>query len=334
MAVRRRVAPAPDRRVAVAGHRRFRHEALFYQGTEDFLGRAGAAVLAAVGRGDPVRVVVEGRKLSLLRERLGSAANRVELLDMERVGRSPARIIPLWQEWIDRVGGAGRYPCGIGEPVWAGRDAVQLDDCHQHEMLLNLAFGDASPWLLLCPYDCDSLDTTVMDGAEDSHPTVIDRSARRRDGRFRPGADTAALDGPPLQPPVPAEVRPIGFAIDDLPGLRDEVTSQAEAAGMAPRRVRDLALAVNELAANSIRHGGGRGTLRIWVQDDGVVCEVRDRGHITDPLVGRVRPTSEERGCGLWLVNQLCDLLQLRSSQQGGTRVRVRMRLGSGESAD
>jgi hypothetical protein len=37
-----------------------------------------------------------------------------------------------------------------------------------------------------------------------------------------------------------------------------------------------LVLAVDEVATNSLRHGGGRGTLRIWRDADAVVCEVRD----------------------------------------------------------
>jgi hypothetical protein len=45
---------------------------------------------------------------------------------------------------------------------------------------------------------------------------------------------------------------------------------------------------------------------------------VRDRGHIADPLVGRRMPALTERsGRGLWLVHQLSDLAQIRSTSQG-----------------
>jgi hypothetical protein len=47
---------------------------------------------------------------------------------------------------------------------------------------------------------------------------------------------------------------------------------------------------------------------------------VRDRGWIRDPLAGRVAPRENKAtGRGLWLVNQLCDLVQLRSSPAGTT---------------
>ena len=56
------------------------------------------------------------------------------------------------------------------------------------------------------------------------------------------------------------------------------------------------------------------------------MCEVRDTGLIAEPLVGRHRPEDGTvGGHGLWLVNQLCDLVQVRSSPTGSV-VRVHMR--------
>ena len=87
-------------------------------------------------------------------------------------------------------------------------------------------------------------------------------------------------------------------------------------------------LAVNELATNSVRYGGGRGEMLLWREGRMLLCEIRDEGHITDPLVGRSRPTPEaNNGRGLWLANQLCDLVQIRSSPQGSS-VRVHKELG------
>ena len=85
-------------------------------------------------------------------------------------------------------------------------------------------------------------------------------------------------------------------------------------------------LAVNEVATNSVRHGGGRGRLRAWQERDVLICEVRDGGRLDDPLVGRRRPTGAQiGGYGLWLANQVCDLVQLRS-RADGCAVRVHMR--------
>jgi len=109
--------------------------------------------------------------------------------------------------------------------------------------------------------------------------------------------------------------------------FRRSVARVAADALMPAARVDDLVLAVNELASNTIYHGGGLGKLRIWRDGETVLCEVIDRGRITEPLVGRIQPTPEQwTGRGLWLVNQLCDLTQIRSNAAGSV-VRLHMRL-------
>jgi anti-sigma regulatory factor (Ser/Thr protein kinase) len=99
------------------------------------------------------------------------------------------------------------------------------------------------------------------------------------------------------------------------------------AAGLGADPSDDLELAVDEIAANSLLHGGGRGVLRIWVEGSSLVCEVADDGVITDPLVGRREPALDRTGGrGLWLANQLCGLVQIRSGA-AGTTVRLHTRL-------
>jgi anti-sigma regulatory factor (Ser/Thr protein kinase) len=82
------------------------------------------------------------------------------------------------------------------------------------------------------------------------------------------------------------------------------------------------------MATNSVRHGGGHGLLRVWQEPDALICEVRDAGHIREPLVGRVRPAiGQVGGFGVWLANQVCDLVQIRSVASG-TVIRLHMRRG------
>ena len=87
-------------------------------------------------------------------------------------------------------------------------------------------------------------------------------------------------------------------------------------------------LAVNELATNSVRHARGGGVLRVWQEVGALLCEVEDEGRIRDPLAGRVRPVDDRPGGrGLWIVNHLCDFVQLRVLP-AGSLVRVRMIVG------
>jgi anti-sigma regulatory factor (Ser/Thr protein kinase) len=103
------------------------------------------------------------------------------------------------------------------------------------------------------------------------------------------------------------------------------VTRCASEAGLDDGRAGDLVLAASEVAANTLRHAGGTGTLRIWATAEEIICQLADPGRIDDPLAGRRRPASEGNGQGLWVVNQLCDLVELRSGA-GGTTVRLHMR--------
>jgi anti-sigma regulatory factor (Ser/Thr protein kinase) len=83
-------------------------------------------------------------------------------------------------------------------------------------------------------------------------------------------------------------------------------------------RVEDVGLAVHEAAANSVRHGGGGGLLRTWSEGGSLVFEVRNPGRVRDPMVGRVLPPVDGAcGRGLWLMNQVCDLVQVRNAPHG-----------------
>jgi anti-sigma regulatory factor (Ser/Thr protein kinase) len=115
----------------------------------------------------------------------------------------------------------------------------------------------------------------------------------------------------------------------DLSQVRALVFQQAMQAGLAEGRANDLVLAVSEVAANTLRHTRSPGTLAIWHDDDEVVCEIHDEGMITDPEVGRQKPAPHASGGhGLWIVRQVCDLVEL-TSDGNGTTVRLHMALRS-----
>jgi anti-sigma regulatory factor (Ser/Thr protein kinase) len=79
-----------------------------------------------------------------------------------------------------------------------------------------------------------------------------------------------------------------------------------------------VVLAVDEVATNSVVHGGGGGILRMWQEDRALISEISDAGRFDDPLAGRERPPLDEvAGHGLWMANQLCDLVQVRSFTRG-----------------
>lgn len=273
--------------------------------------------------GEPVLVVVSEAKIERLRAELEDDADRVQFADMVRVGRNPATIIPAWREFVDRNAGEGRRMRGIGEPIWAGRTPDELVECHLHESLLNLAFSGSPMWLA-CPYDVLALGPAVIDEARRTHPVVSAPTGRSRSDGYS-GIPTTGLDSPLGAPQ--GEVCTLLFGDGSLAAVRAGVTEQAGLAGIAADRAAELVVAVNEVATNSIRYGGGVGTLRMWRDERAFVCEVRDRGRIQNLLAGRAQPgQSEHGGYGLWLVNHICDLVQVRSfGDEGVVRLHVHL---------
>ena len=99
-----------------------------------------------------------------------------------------------------------------------------------------------------------------------------------------------------------------------------EVTGLARRYTAADGRVQELAPLAGDdyeawVAGTDPDTGKPRGRLRT---DDAAVVEFSDSGRLTEPLLGRVPPEVDRHGGrGLYLVNQLCDLVQVRSGSWG-----------------
>lgn len=306
-------------KILVMGQSHFRHEALVYEDADEYLAGTVPFLREAIAVGEPALVAVGPGQTELLEAELGDDGKRVRFADMEELGRNPAWIIPFWRDFVDESG--GRPVRGIGEPVWAARSPAALEECQRHESLLNVAFAPHPAWSLLCPYDAGSLDSEVLEKVAHSHPRIAREGRMEESGLFEPAPDCFAGELPP--PAVPPDV--LTFGLEGLSEVRRRVASAAEKVGLDPRGVDDLVTAASELAANSVVHGGGHGVLRLWRENGSLLAEVEDGGRIEEPLVGRLRPgIAQEGGRGLWLANQLCDLVQIRSGERG-TKVRLQV---------
>jgi anti-sigma regulatory factor (Ser/Thr protein kinase) len=299
----------------------FEHEALLYRGDDGFLAGLLPFVREGLERDESVVVAEPRRRLEQLRDALGDDASSVRLLDMAEIGQNPARIIDVWARTLQEHTDAGRRLRGVGEPAFVGRRAAELVECRLHELLLNHAFDGGPSWRLLCPYDEEHLPRAVSRGALHTHPVAATVAGRRASEDYLPGGALEAF-GAPLAPPTDAVLRGI-YGPPDVPATRHTVAQYARTVGLPEDKVEALELAASELAINSIRHGGGTGTVAMWVEPGAAVVEFSDSGRLPDPLAGRLMPPLEqEGGRGLYLVNQLCDLVQLRSSVEG-TTVRI-----------
>jgi anti-sigma regulatory factor (Ser/Thr protein kinase) len=119
----------------------------------------------------------------------------------------------------------------------------------------------------------------------------------------------------------------IPFAGSDLYELRQLVSAWATKEALGAEATEELVLAMHEVATNSIRHGGGVGMLRLWRTGEELVCEIQDAGYIRDPLGPRRAPGNAAAASrGLWIAEQICDLVEISSSPRG-SQVRMHKRL-------
>jgi len=314
---------APDGAAAgrAAGSGGMTHLAYLYDDERDYLSCLSAFVHDGLRDAEPVFVAVPSRGAGLLRERLGAESSLLRYGAMAETGRNPARLIPELYAFVEEHPGQRvRY---IGESIWPGRSAAELCEATRHEALLNLAFATAAV-SIMCPYDVRGLASSVVGGVQRTHPAVL------RNGQTRPatsysghGAIPAECEDPLPEPPADAQV--LGYETS-LGQIRALVSSHSAALGMAADQIINLVIAAGEVTANTLRHTGAGGTFWIWHTDDEIICQVRDQGWINDPLAGRQRHSPEDSGHGLWVVNQVCDLVEIRTSRAAGTIIRLHMR--------
>ncbi|MFG2712917.1 anti-sigma factor RsbA family regulatory protein [Streptomyces goshikiensis] len=302
---------------APAGPGAFVHPALFYQDLPEYVAGVGGFVRAALSADEPVLVAVPGPHLDALRGSLGADASHAVWTDMTEAGRNPGRILAALQDFADRH--PDRAARIVGEPIWPGRTQAEVREATRHEALINAAFA-GRPATILCPYDVRGLSPAVVADARRTHPTVIEK------GRDLPSpayTDVAAVSAD-CDVPLPApdgDVLRLDYAHGELAAVRQQAENWARGTALTPARRGDLVLAVSEAAANSLSHGGGAGTLRLWASGAEAVAEIQDGGRLADPLAGRRRPAlaSANGGRGLWMIHQLCDLVEIRATDRGLT---------------
>ena len=180
--------------------------------------------------------------------------------------------------------------------------------------------GSATQVTARRPFPCSGVSLLLM--AWDAK--TAQRASAAPDALTGPPSRRPAGDGP-LPPPAPGAM---SYAYTtDLAAVRAVVYRYARQAGLTESRAIDLVLAVSEVAANTVRHAKSPGSLKIWYDTKEIVCQIQDEGTITDPLAGRRQPSLEAMGGhGLWIVNQVCDEVEMRSDETG-TTIRLHMDL-------
>jgi anti-sigma regulatory factor (Ser/Thr protein kinase) len=298
----------------------FSHEAVLYRQPAQYRAAVLGFVRDGLARSEPVLVALPIAAAEMIRGHLDEHPD-LTFADMGQLGRNPRRIIPAVWDFADRHG--GRPVRFVSEPVWLGRSAAEIAAAVAHEAMVNLAFAGA-PVAVMCPYDAGRLAPRVTAYAARTHPVLHTADGPKDSPDYAGGRIPRGAQWPLSRPPERAHR--LDYT-SDLRSVRASVSRYARDAGLTADRLPDLVIAVGEVIANTLRHTSGGGTLYLWRTRTEVICQVSDTGRITNPLVGLRRPLGPG-GLGLWVVNQVCDLVELRTGQRG-TTIRMHMSLGA-----
>jgi len=291
------------------------HTAIFYRDVHEFTDVALVLAEAGARAREAVLVVATSSSLQSLRPGLAGYGRAVTLAELTSVGTDPGRVFGIIRMFASDH--RGRPVRCLQEVGWPGRHGEELAEAIRYDALVSRALAGSAA-RVLCGYQTQ-IDAEYLVSARLVHPAVLH--------------DSAPLAGAPVgQLPAEALSRPPSSALnfnfrDDQAKVRRFAAEEARRAGLPTDRVMDLQIAAGELAANTFSHTSGLGTLTLWADQDEVVCQVSDSGHITDPLAGTFCPDPATLGSsrGLWLVHQVSDLVQVRTGPSG-TTVRLHFR--------
>jgi len=300
------------------------HRALAYRTDDELLSSIGPFASEGLDAREPVLAIGTARNLALLRQVLGERGDDLESVDRTSWLRRPMSALASLERYARDRRDRSRVRV-IEEIPWPRPGSPAAGEWTRYEAVKNAALADL-PVSSICLYDASTLAREVLDAAERTHPEVLARGGVRANEAYETPEDVCRkLDAEPLaSPPTAVEAVAIG-SNDELSVARRLVETVAIEGGMSKHGVVEAVFASNEVVTNALRHGGGRGELRCWLQDGELVVRVEDDGAgIHDPLAGCLPPSPDRQGgFGLWLARQVAERVAIRSGRRGGATVQL-----------
>jgi anti-sigma regulatory factor (Ser/Thr protein kinase) len=300
------------------------HAMLLYGAPREHLMARVRYLRAGITHGAAVLIAATREHLNELGGEIALGGSGAAVCDLTSAGANPGRVLSVIRAFA-RENSARPIQCVL-DVGWLERPREYLAEAIGYEWLLRRALA-RSRAEVLCSYD-NRLDSDLLAAAEREHAVIFRGTEPRASATFagdRP-ADQRGLAAQALSWP-PGNASSLTFRYEQSE-VRRFAADKALGARLPADRVRDLVIAVGELAGNVLVHTQGLGTLTIWTTETDVIFQVSDSGQIADPLAGTLRPEPAEIEShrGLWLVHQVGDLVQVRTGP-AGTTVRVHMRL-------
>ncbi|MFD6952739.1 serine/threonine protein kinase [Nocardiopsis sp. TSRI0078] len=294
----------------------FEHQGLLFHREQQFHEVARERLRSAVRENAHAVLAVTGERAAALTGALSPAEReRVHVLDRDGLYDAPGRALAALHRLA--LTHAPVPVVVVAEPPLPSASETELREWHRLESVLCTALAPQR-MRLLCVHDTRNLAPRTRSAVISTHPVLTGPLGARSNPAY---LGTAAFGARPVAPdplPVTGPVHRLEIG-PSLPRLRGELAALGEDVGFPPDRVDSLVVAVNELAANVVEHGAGKGTVQLWRAPGRWVCDVFDeRGGLSDPLAG-YRPADgvRPRGYGLWITRQTCDFLEISGTGEG-----------------
>ncbi|TDQ55073.1 anti-sigma factor RsbA family regulatory protein [Actinorugispora endophytica] len=303
----------------------FVHVGLLFHSPSELSAAAAPLILSAVAEGDHVLVVLDEEPREAVRAALPLLPEEaVRFAPPASFYDAPGRTLAaLHRLSLPRP---RRRVTVVAQPPLPDDDPLALREWQRLDSVLNSALAGA--WIrLLCVHDTRVPPPPVLDAVLLTHPVVATGDGPRPNTRYRDPVELSADDAATPLPPPTGRVEHVDIT-PDLTDVRSRVARTAAALEVPAALTGDLVVAVNEMAANVLEHGTGKGVISLWRPDGHVVCDVLDEGgSLTDPLSGyHPNDTLSVRGYGLWITRQVCDFMEVRGDPRGSV-VRLHFRI-------
>ena len=299
----------------------FEHQGLLFGRESRFHEVARERLRSARTDGSHAVLALSPSRVSLLTDVLSPDERaRVRILAREDLYGAPGRTLAALHRMA--LAHSSNRVTVIAEPPLTAGSATELREWHRLESVLSTALAPTR-MTLLCAYDERGLSPTAREAVVATHPVLVDTPGPRRNPEY---LGTSAFDTRPATPdplPVHGVIHRLEIG-QSLPRLRHDLSALGTAVGLSGNHQENLVVAVNELAANVLEHGAGKGSVSLWRTKGRWVCDVFDEGgKLSDPLTGyRPTDTLRPRGYGLWITRQSCDFLEV-CGDEAGTLIRL-----------
>lgn len=299
----------------------FAHQALLYRSVDELADIAAPFLREGVHAGDATLMVSAPDKLAVVRDVLDPDEARHVVFkrnDDEYADVGPA--LAGFQQLFEEHTAGGRRVRFVAEPPLASASPP-----HRRELCHNDAAANAvAAWpgvTAVCTVEVPATPAPALAAMRRCHPEVVEAGTCQPSPEYTDPATLLAEERRKPLPSPPARAQA-------LAGPADAATARAfldeELTGvLGPDRRRDFVTAVNEIVINAFTHAV-IDCLRLWHEDERVVCEVSDGGQgLSDPLAGYRQPDVwQTSGWGLWLARQMAHVVEV-STSTGGSTVRL-----------